>query len=70
MLYGLGHHGQVTNIMDMLEVKQRDEITNETRGEDGEPPASQASQLGWFAPLVGLADTQSRLSPLPLPASH
>jgi hypothetical protein len=37
--------------MDMLEVKQRDEITNETRGEDGEPPA----RLGWFAPLVGLA---------------
>jgi hypothetical protein len=36
--------------MDMLEVERRDEITNETRGGDGE------------APRVGFADPNSRLS--------
>jgi hypothetical protein len=50
----LGHQEQVTNTMDMLEVKRRDEITNKTRGGDGEPPR------------VGLADPDSRLSRLPL----
>jgi hypothetical protein len=67
----LGHHEQVTNTMDMLEVKQRDEITNKTRGGDGEAPRvgltdpdSRLSQFG--QPPVSLADCLSRLSGLPL----
>jgi len=47
---GFGHHEQVMNIMGKLEVKRRDKITNETRGEDSEPPASQVSRLSQLAP--------------------
>jgi hypothetical protein len=67
-LDGLGHHEQDTNIIDMLEVKQRDEITNETRGGDGEPRrADSDSRLSRFGqPTVGLADYLSPLSQLPL----
>jgi hypothetical protein len=43
---GFWHHEQVKNILDMLEVKRRDEITNEILGEDGMPPMSRASRLG------------------------
>jgi hypothetical protein len=43
---GFWHYEQVKNILDMLEVKRRDEITNEMLGEDDEPPMSRASWLG------------------------
>jgi hypothetical protein len=47
---GFKYHERVTNTMDMLEVKWHDEITNKTRGGDGEPPQ------------VSLADPDSQLS--------
>jgi hypothetical protein len=63
---GFKYHERVTNTMDMLVVKWHDEITNETRGGDGEPPrvdlANPDSRLSRFCqPLVGLADCLSRL---------
>jgi hypothetical protein len=44
------YYERVINVLGMVEVKRRGEITNETRGADGEPPR------------VGLADPDSRLS--------
>jgi hypothetical protein len=46
--------------MEMFGVKRRDKITNEMRGEDGEPPPSRLSRPR--QPPVGLADSSSRLS--------
>jgi len=42
---GFGHHEQAINIMDILEIKQRDKIMNETCGKDDE-----LSQLARLAP--------------------
>jgi hypothetical protein len=46
---GFKYHEQVINVLGMLEVKWRDKIASEMRGEDGEPPGSQASRLSQLA---------------------
>jgi hypothetical protein len=50
VLSSFKYYERVINVLGMVEVKRRDEITNETRGADSEPPR------------VGLADPDSRLS--------
>jgi hypothetical protein len=62
---GFGHHEQIINIMDMLQVKRQDKITNETCGEDGEPPASRANQLSRLSSRLGRLPPSSRLSRVP-----
>ena len=67
---GFGHHEQVIDIMDMLEVKRRNKIMNKTRGEDSESPASQATaELACPLP-VDLAECPSWLSRLALEPAH